>query len=111
MNETEADCLAFDAWRAGTPPDGGAFSPASLNGLIMASGLTIGAFARAIGRGVATVYRWRKGRSVPDGIVWEGIKSMGIALAFGGVAVRVIGGATYVQLPAKVAGDVVVTYE
>ena len=79
---------ACESWRGGVEPDGGAYSAASLTGIMLASGMSTAAFAKAIGRSAMTLHRWR--RSVPTGrpgrqsgsvhcpsaVEWEGIKAM-----------------------------------
>lgn len=71
------------SWLAGTPPDGGEFSPASLSGLILASGLKQGAFAARCGHSVNTLFRWRHGALRKNGepfrptaAEWEGLKTL-----------------------------------
>lgn len=85
---TDAAAAACESWRAGIPPDDGAYSPASLTGLLLASGLGPVAFAKAIGRGAMTLNRWRRavplgrpgresgGLYRPSDAEWAGIKAL-----------------------------------
>lgn len=80
---TDATLKAQEAWEAGTPPNDGEFSPDSLSGLILASGLKQGELAERIGRSPNTVRRWRVGALMengqpfrPSSAEWAGIKML-----------------------------------